>query len=74
MPDVKTLIIKLTVNGSGIRDISRVLQISVNTVLTTIKQNSAEISEPRVPKRIRNIEIDEFWSFVEQKENQRWNW
>lgn len=68
------MIIKMTLNGSGIRDISRVLEISTNTVLTTIRQKSVEVTEPRVPKRIRNVEIDEFWSFVEKKENQHWTW
>jgi len=74
LPETKTLIIKMTLNGSGIRDISRVLEISANTVLTTIKQRATEISEPRVPKRIGNVEIDEFWSFVEKKKSQRWTW
>jgi len=74
LPETKTLIIKMTLNGSGIRDISRVLEISANTVLTTIKQRATEISEPRVPKRIGNVETDEFRSFVEKKKSQRSTW
>lgn len=35
---------------------SRVLEISPNTVLTTIRQKSVMISEPRIPKVIRNVE------------------
>jgi insertion element IS1 protein InsB len=64
----------MTVNGAGIRDISRVLESSPNTVLTTIRQKVAQISEPPVPKRIGNLEMDEFWSFVQKKEKQRWTW
>lgn len=32
-PETKEKVIDMTLNGSGIRDISRVLKISVNTVL-----------------------------------------
>jgi len=58
-------------NASGIRDISRVLQISPNTVLSLLK---AAVAEPRVPKQIGHLEMDEFWSFVGEKGNQRWTW
>ena len=37
-PEVKMLIIKMSVNGSGIRDISRVLGISKDTVSATLKK------------------------------------
>ncbi|MCU0238896.1 MAG: IS1 family transposase [Pyrinomonadaceae bacterium] len=74
LSEKKSLIIRLTLNGSGIRDIARVLQISTNTVLSEIRKKAGQISEPRVPKRIGNLEIDEFWSFVEKKKNQRWTW
>ena len=36
-PETKNLIIKMSVNGSGIRDISRVLEISQNTVMKVLK-------------------------------------
>jgi transposase-like protein len=36
-PETKILIIKMSVNGSGIRDISRVLGISKDTVSTVLK-------------------------------------
>ena len=69
MTNTKTLIIKITLNGSGIRNISRVLKISPNTVLSAIRQKSAIISQPKVPAGIRNVKIDEFWSFVEKKKS-----
>ena len=37
-PEVKMMIIKMSLNGSGIRDISRVLDISTNTVLVVLKK------------------------------------
>ncbi|MDR2699797.1 MAG: hypothetical protein LBC12_03160 [Nitrososphaerota archaeon] len=37
-PKTKLLIIKMSLNGSGIRDISRVLNISPNTTLSVLKK------------------------------------
>jgi insertion element IS1 protein InsB len=73
-PAVRQLVLPMTMNASGIRDISRVLQISPNTVLAIIKEAALAVAEPRVPKRIENLEIDEFWSFVGKKADQRWTW
>lgn len=64
----------MTLNSSGIRDISRVLQISTNTVLKHLRRHTAEIREPIVPTQAARIELDEFWSFVGKKKNQRWTW
>ncbi len=38
-PEVKKQIIDMAMNGSGIRDTSRVLRISQNTVMNEIKKN-----------------------------------
>ena len=40
-PETKRLIIKMSVNGSGIRDISRVLSVSQNTVMSVLKKPQA---------------------------------
>ena len=64
----------LAMNGSGIRDISRVLRVSINTVLKTIRRQAEGISEPVVPSRVTELQIDEMWSFVGKKANQRWLW
>ena len=37
-PETKRVIISMSVNGSGIRDISRVLKISKDTVMKTLKK------------------------------------
>jgi transposase-like protein len=38
LPEVKKQIIEMTLNGSGVRDTSRVLGISMNTVLSELKK------------------------------------
>lgn len=73
-PAVRELIVPMTMNGSGIRDICRVLHISINTVLKTIRQQADSVDEPVVPARVTELEIDEMWSFVGKKAHPRWLW
>lgn len=70
----RRLIVPMTMNSSGIRDIWRVLHISPNTVLKVIRQAADKLAEPQPPPVARRVEIDEFWSFVKKKRNQRWTW
>ena len=60
--------------GSGIRDICRVLKVSINTMLKTLRQRASEVREPIVPERVTELEIDEMWSFVGSKANRSWRW
>ena len=39
LPSVKQQIVEMTLNGSGIRDITRVLQVGANTVLRELKKS-----------------------------------
>ncbi|WP_415926321.1 IS1-like element transposase [Piscirickettsia salmonis] len=39
MPETKEKIIDMSMNGSGIRDIARVLKISTNTVMKELKKS-----------------------------------
>lgn len=71
---VRCLVLPMTINGSGIRDLSRVLGMSTNTVLKLIRQAAQKVAEPAVPQRMADLELDEFWSFVEKKKQQRWTW
>ena len=73
-PEVRRQIVPMTMNGSGMRDISRVLKVSLHTVLKTIQQQAAQVSEPLPPARVTEVQMDEFWSFVGNKANQRWLW
>ncbi len=72
--EVRRLIVPMTLNGSGIRDITRVLRVSINTVLKVIRATAARTPEPSSPPRLADVEIDEMWSFVEKKKCQRWLW
>ena len=64
----------MTFNGSGIRDITRVLSVSINTVLKVIRQQASLTPEPQPPARVADVEVDEMWSFVEKKKRQSWLW
>jgi insertion element IS1 protein InsB len=72
--EVRRLIVPMTLNGSGIRDITRVLHISINTVLKVIRAAAAQTPEPHLPPRVADVEVDEMWSFVGKKRNQSWLW
>ena len=71
---IRSLIVPMTLNNSGIRDIARVLRISVNTVLNEIRRAAGRLPDLRVPAKAQTVELDEFWSFVGSKSNQRWTW
>ena len=45
-PQTKQMIIKMALNGNGIRDTARVLHISQNTVISVLKKQK----NPRKPK------------------------
>src|SRR5205814_7443900 len=74
LPEIRWLIIVFTLHGCGIRDLAQALHVSPNTVLKTIRTEAAAIPEPQVPRQIRTLELDEFWSFVGSKKQQRWTW
>jgi insertion element IS1 protein InsB len=71
---VRALVVPMTMNGAGIRDIARVLLISPNTVLKTLRSAAQLEREPVVSARVAALELDEFWSFVGAKKRQRWTW
>ena len=58
---VRSLVLPMTINGSGMRDISRELSISTNAALKLIRQAAEKMDEPVAPKRIADLELDEFW-------------
>ena len=80
--------VDIAINGSGIRDTARVLNISRTTILNRLKKekNLLQVnpnffnhhSETEVKVRVGQVcneaEIDEQWSFVRKKSNQRWLW
>lgn len=87
LPEVKQQISDMAINGSGIRDTARVLKISPTTVIEELKKSStprtsqlatfasdADIARSVMVVRVEEAEMDEMWSFVHSKQNQRWLW
>jgi transposase-like protein len=66
------LALPMTMNAADIRDISRTLGISPNTVLSLIKVAALEVPEPARLKRIKSLEMDKFWLFTGKKADQGW--
>ena len=73
-PEVRRLIIPLSLNGCGIRDIARVLRISPNTVLKSLREAARRVRREKLPPRLTELEVDEIWSFVGNKSHQAWLW
>jgi hypothetical protein len=77
---VKRQVVDMAINGSGIRDTSRVLSISKNTVISTLKKvHNTDTGQPDgdTPPESSNREVrleafceaemDEQWSYVGKK-------
>lgn len=81
--DMNGKIISHTLRASGIRDIAITLEISCGKVIDTIKRqagNLKKVNWGRIPKNAFALmmhidaQLDEQWSFVRNKKNQRWLW
>jgi transposase-like protein len=49
LPEVKRQIVEMTLNGSGVRDIARVLQISPTTVIEELKKRPGRSNRSTKP-------------------------
>ena len=88
VPEVKELIIDMSLNASGVRDTARSLHISTNTVLSELKKKEEGLESVNTAllrtlnpnditvdiERAGEAEMDEMWSFVGHKGNPRWLW
>ncbi len=88
LPEVKQLIIDMSLNASGVRDTARSLHISTDTVLRALKKKEPALESVNTAllrtlnpdevtvniERAGEAEMDEMWSFVGKKGNQRWLW
>jgi IS1 family transposase/transposase-like protein len=88
LPRVKQQIEEMAINGSGIRDTGRVLGISPTTVIKELKKKEEDIEVVNYPLleqldietldvdlyEVEEAEMDEMWSFVDSKKQQRWLW
>ncbi|KAA6332953.1 hypothetical protein EZS27_018594 [termite gut metagenome] len=75
----------MTLNGSGVGDIGRVLKISRDTAVAVLKK-TLSINPCFITRQEQQMldcldveivfsgETDEFWSFAGNKGNQRWRW
>jgi insertion element IS1 protein InsB len=74
-PKVRKQALEMSMNGSGIRDIGRVLKLAPSSVLDKLRRTMSKVSEPNLTATVREIQIDEFWTFVgRRKEQKRWCW
>jgi IS1 family transposase/transposase-like protein len=72
-PEMKTLVLKLLVRNTGIRDIEAVLGIHRQTVLKWLNQAAAAREVIPRQKQYTTVQIDELWTFVkERKKKKRW--
>ena len=88
LPEVKHQIIDMRLNARGIRDTARVLRISPDTGLRELKKKEAALESvnsallrTQNPDEVRvdiepagEAEMDDMWSVVGQKQDQRWLW
>jgi IS1 family transposase/transposase-like protein len=86
--EVKHQIIDMSLNASGIRDTVLVLRISTDTVLSELKKKEATLESVNSAllrtinpeemtvaiERAGEAEMDEMWSFIGKKKEQRWLW
>lgn len=82
-PSIPKKIIDRAINVSGVRDTSRVLGISATTVIAHLKKLTPSTVNPVVKQLTKKgkpltiqlfCEMDQQWSFVKSKKNQRWLW
>lgn len=74
-PRLKRYVKSMTLNGSGIRDIHRVLGISIVTILFILRNWFKSLDEPVVSGYYKQVQIDEMWTFVHhRKTGKRWLW
>ena len=74
-PRNKRLVRSMTFNGSGIRDIQRVLGLSIVCILFILRTWFKTLDEPIVEGHFKRVQIDEMWTFVKhRKKGKRWLW
>jgi transposase-like protein len=74
-PRNKQLVRSMTMNGSGIQDIQRVLGLSLVWILFILRNWFKQLDEPIVNGHFKRVQIDEMWTFVKhRKKGKRWLW
>ena len=57
----------MTLNRSGIRDIQRVLGISIVCILFILRGWFKTLDEPVIKGHFKRVQIDEMWTFVKHR-------
>lgn len=74
-PRNKRLVRSMSLNGSGVRDIQRVLGLTIVSILFILRNWFKTLEEPVVEGHFKNVQIDEMRTFVKQrKAGKRWFW
>ena len=74
-PRNKRLVRSMTLNGSGIPDIQRVLRLSIVCILFILRVWFKSLDEPIIEGHFKRVQIDEMWTFVKhRKDGKRWLW
>jgi insertion element IS1 protein InsB len=74
-PRIKRQVRCMTFNGSGIRDIHRVLGVSIVGILMILRVWFKTLQEPLIEGHFKRVQIDEMWTFVKhRKQGKRWLW
>ena len=84
---IKAQILAMGISGSGVPDTDRVLGVSQNTVISAVKKaGQVRFVHPAYAKKARKLgakrlglvirwaETGGFWSYVQNKNKQRWTW
>ena len=74
-PKNKAQVRLMTLNGSGIRDIHRVLKLSIVCILSILRKWFQQNKEPCFAGSYEQVQLDELWTFVKhRKKGKRWLW
>ena len=74
-PRRKQQVVAMALNASGIRDTSRVLKLYPTSVINCLRCYGRSIQEPDFQGVYEEVELDEFWSFVNRRRTcKRWCW
>src|SRR2546429_8614417 len=88
LPAVRQQIVDMTLKGSGVRDIVRFLRVSSATVIDVLKKKEPAVKQVHerllhtldpeqvniILRQVDAAEMDEMWSFVGSKSQQRGLW
>ena len=87
-PAVKQQLVDMPLNGSGVRDIVRVLGVSSTTVVEVLKTTAPAVKQVHeqllhtldpgqgdlILRQVEQAAMDERWSLVGSQRQQRWVW